>query len=331
MLRGPRAGAGTGKKEAGAHGMDFGHVAIEMVTVSLPILLGWAVSKLGLMSERFERELSTLVLNVALPCLVLSSIFGNSQMPGPAETAQLMVGMLAFFVLAFIIACLMTALMRSPKEAKGVYRFIITFGNCGFIGFPVITAILGKQALVYAAVGLIPSNFFIFTVGIMLFSGMEGGWRKVAKSALACCKMPTLIASFIVLACMVTGFTDWGFVGDSIDIVGQMTTPAALLLMGASIAHYDSLSMLTNWRAYVAAAGRLLVVPIAGMFMLRAFGVAPYVVSVLVLESAMPVASNGTLYAIQYGADTKPMMQGTFISIVASILTIPLVTVLAAA
>ena len=331
MLRGPRTGAGMRSREAGTRGMNFGHVAIEMVTVSLPILLGWAVSKLGLMSEQFERELSTLVLNVALPCLVLSSIFGNSQMPGPAETVQLMVGMLAFFALAFIIACLMTALMRSPDEAKGVYRFIITFGNCGFIGFPVITAILGKQALVYAAVGLIPSNFFIFTVGIMLFSGMEGGWRKIAKSALGCCKMPTLIASFIVLACMVTGLTDWGFVGDSIDIVGQMTTPAALLLMGASIAHYDPLSMLTNWRAYVAAVGRLVVVPLAGMLMLRAFGVAPYVVSVLVLESAMPVASNGTLYAIQYGADTKPMMQGTFISIVASILTIPLVTVLAAA
>ena len=175
MLGGSRADARCGEGEAGARIMDFGHVAIEMVTVSLPILLGWAVCKLGLMSQQFERELSTLVLNVALPCLVLSSIFGNSQMPGPVETAQLMIGMLAFFVLAFIIACLMTALMRSPEEAKGVYRFIITFGNCGFIGFPVITAILGKQALVYAAVGLIPSNFFIFTVGIMLFSGMEGG------------------------------------------------------------------------------------------------------------------------------------------------------------
>ena len=309
--------------------MEFAHVALEMVMVSLPILLGWAVCKLGLMSAQFERELSTLVLNVALPCLVLSSIFGNSKMPGGVESLQLMGGMLAFYVLAFVIACIMTALMRAPEGAKGVYRFIITFGNCGFIGFPVITAIMGKQALVYAAVGLIPANFFIFTVGIMLFSGMEGGRKKVLKSALACCKMPTLIASFIVLACMFTGFTNWGFVGDSIDLVGQMTTPAALLLMGASISHYKPVSMLTNWRAYVAAAGRLVVVPLAGMVLLRAVGVEPYIVAVLVLESAMPVASNGTLYAIQYGVDTKPMMQGTFISIVASILTIPLVTVIA--
>ena len=52
------------------------------------------------------------------------------------------------------------------------------------------------------------------------------------------------------------------------------------------------------------------------MVMLRIFGVAPGVVAVLVLESAMPVASSGTLYATQYGADTESMMQSTFISIV---------------
>ena len=105
-------------------------------------------------------------------------------------------------------------------------------------------------------------------------------------------------------------------VDDSIELVGQMTAPPALLLMGATIAHYRPLFMLTNWRDYVAALGRLALVPLAGMVMLRIFGVALGVVAVLVLESAMPVASSGTLYATQYGADTEAMMQGTFISIV---------------
>lgn len=310
--------------------MSFGHVAIEMITVSLPILLGWVVSKLGLMSETFERELSGLVLNVALPALVLSSVFGASKLPSWGELAQVFFGMMAFFVLAFIIACIVCVLIRAPKDAEGCYRFIVTFGNCGFIGFPVITAILGKGALLYAAIGLIPSNLFIFTLGIILFRGTEGGWRTICRNVIACFKMPTLIASLLVIVCMLTHLTDWGFVGDSIELVGQMTTPSALLLMGASIAHYSPLSTLTNWRAYVAAAGRLVIVPLAGMLMLRAFGVAPGIVSVLVLESAMPVASNGTLYAIQYGADTQPMMQGTFISILASILTIPLVMMFAA-
>lgn len=311
--------------------MSFSHVAIEMITVSLPILLGWVISRLGLMGEGFERELSKLVLDVALPALVLSSVFGATSLPSTEELLQAFLGMMAFFVLAFVIACALCAVMHTPKASLSSFRFVVMFGNCGFIGFPVITAILGKSALLYATIGLIPSNLFIFTLGIMMFRGTEDGWRSVARGLLDCFKMPTLIASLLVIICMATGFTDWGFVGDSIELVGQMTTPSALLLMGASIAHYKPLSMLTNWRAYVAALGRLVIVPLAGMVMLRALGVAPGIVAVLVLESAMPVASNGTLYAIQYGADTQPMMQGTFISIMASILTIPLVMMFAGA
>lgn len=205
--------------------MSFGHVAIEMVSVSLPIALGWVVSRLGLMSEGFERELSRLVLDVALPALVVSSVFGATKLPGAGELLQVFFGMMAFFVLAFIVACVLCAVMRVPKTSLSSFRFIIMFGNCGFIGFPVITAILGKRALLYATIGLIPSNLFIFTLGIMMFRGIDGGWKAVCRGLLDCLKMPTLLASLIVIVCMATGFTDWGFVGDSVELIGQMTTP----------------------------------------------------------------------------------------------------------
>ena len=76
--------------------MSFGHVAIEMVSVSLPIALGWVVSRLGLMSEGFERELSRLVLDVALPALVVSSVFGATKLPGAGELLQVFFGMMGF-------------------------------------------------------------------------------------------------------------------------------------------------------------------------------------------------------------------------------------------
>ena len=52
--------------------MSFTSVALQMLTVSLPILLGWCIAKLGFMKAEFERELSHLLLQVALPCFVLS-------------------------------------------------------------------------------------------------------------------------------------------------------------------------------------------------------------------------------------------------------------------
>ena len=89
--------------------------------------------------------------------------------------------------------------------------------------------------------------------------------------------------------------------------------------------------MLTNWRAYVTVAGRLLIVPLASLALARVWpGMNRIFILTLVLDMAMPVGSNGTLYCLQYGRDARPMMQCTFLSIVCSILTIPFVTVLAA-
>lgn len=311
--------------------MSFTSVALEMVTVSLPILLGWAIAKLGFMQPEFERELSHLLLKVALPCLVLSSALGDDvKLPTPADTFSLMGLTIAMYIATVVIAFVLPALMRAPKGTECSYRFAVLFGNAGFIGFPVIQAVLGKQALLYASIALIPMNFFMFTIGEMLFSGNGGGLKKTLRNLAACCKNPGLIASVIVLIVVLTGWTDWGVVGDSINIVGTMTTPAALLLMGSSISRYRPAEMLTNWRAYVAVVGRLLLVPLACLAVARLWpGMKEIFVLTLVLDMAMPVGSNGTLYCLQYGRDSRPMMQCTFLSIVCSILTIPLVTVIA--
>lgn len=311
--------------------MSFTSVALQMVTVSLPILLGWCISKLGFMKAEFERELSRLLLQVALPCLVLSSALGDDvQLPSVADTFSLMGLSVVMYVVAIVIAFVVTATLRVPKGTECSYRFAVLFGNAGFIGFPVVQAVLGKQALLYASIALIPLNIFMFTVGVMLFSGAQGGLKKQLRNLAACCRNPGLIASLVVLVIVLTGWTDWGVLGDSISIVGTMTTPAALLLlMGSSIAKYRPLDMLTNWRAYVAVAFRLVVVPVACLAVARLWpGMAPMFIATLVLEMAMPVGSNGTLYCLQYGKDARPMMQCTFLSIICSILTIPLVATL---
>ncbi len=310
--------------------MDFLSVALVMVKVSLPILLGWGIAKIGFMKPDFESELSRLLLQVAMPCLTLSSALGDVELPSPAETFTIMFIAALLYAAAIVVAFVLVGALRAERDVRGVYRFVVIFGNAGFIGFPVIESILGKQALFYAAVGLIPANLVMFTVGVMLFAGTDGGARALKSNLLSCIKSPTLIASVAVLAISLTGLNDWGVLGDSISIVGNMNTPCALLLVGSSIAKYDARQMITNWRAYVACAGRLVLVPIAGLVLVRLLlpGVNPLFITTLVLEMAMPVGSLGTLYCIRYNKDALPMMQGTFLSIVFSVITIPLITVL---
>ena len=304
--------------------MTLASLAIEMLTVALPILLGLVVARLGLISERFQQEASTLINNVTLPCSILASMFDSPDLPAP-EMLTIIGAMFVLHFVGFLVAFVLVKIIRPSADLAGAYAFIVSFGNTGFIGFPVITAILGEEALIYASISLISVNLLEFTVGAMMFTGTSGGWKQTANAFVDCFKSPSVIASVALLVCMLAGWTDWGFVGDAIDTVGGMTTPCALLVTGAAISRYDAKAMVTNWRAYVAAAGRLLIAPLAGLAVLKLLGVDSYLTLVLVLQYAMPVATQGTLYALQFDKGAKPMTQGTFISIVASILTIPIV------
>lgn len=300
-----------------------------MVTISLPILLGWFARKLDFMSDDFDTRLSRLLLNFGLPCMILASLATSKGLPSPQDMLWALAGETILLLIAMAVGYAITSVMRAPHGMEGIYRFTVTFSNCGLIGFPVISAVLGSDALLIAAIGLIPVNLIIFTVGVLMFTGEGRGLKKQLRGFVACLKSPTLLASVFVFICSLVRFTGFGLVGPSLSLVGQMTTPLALLLTGSSLATYKPLEMFTSWRAYIATACRLVVAPLLGLATLRLLPIDSAMVAILVLEASMPVGTNGILYCLEYGVDTKPMVQCTFLTIVFAILSIPLVTTIA--
>ena len=56
----------------------------------------------------------------------------------------------------------------------------------------------------------------------------------------------------------------------------------------------------------------------------RLVPVDPMLIDIMVVLCAMPVATNGTMLCYQYGGDSRTMAQGTFVTTVLSIITIPI-------
>lgn len=302
--------------------MGFIETALQMVTLAIPILIGYVAHKLGFLGGDFDSALSKLVINITLPCMILVSVCGR-ELPPATELLQLLALSAAGYVMAVIVALIAPRLMRAPES--GAYSFVIAFGNVGFIGFPVLSAVLGPDAVLYAAIANIPWYILSSSIGVLMISGLpEGGLAKALCASAKRLVSPMLVASLIVLAFALVGINDFGVVGDGLSNVGAFTTPAALLICGSSLANYSAREMLSNWRAYVATALRLVGVPLLLFATLRGFAATPLILSVIVLGQAMPVATNGILYCLMYGMDAKPVMQGMFLSVFASILTIPL-------
>lgn len=308
--------------------MGFLETALTMVTLAIPIVIGYIAHRLGFMGGEFDGKLSSLVINITLPCMILVSVC-DRELPDPVRLVQLIGLSTLGYLIAVAAALIVPRLMRAPES--GAYSFVIAFGNVGFIGFPVLGAVLGADAVLYAAIANIPWYILSSSAGVLMISGVpEGGAARAVRESAKRLLSPMLGASLVVLALALAGVNDLGIVGDGLATCGNFTTPAALLICGSSLANYAPREMVGNWRAYAATAMRLVGVPLLLYAALRGLAPDAFTLAVLVLGQAMPVATNGILYCLMYGMDAKPVMQGMFLSVIASIVTIPALALLVA-
>ena len=316
--------------------MTFTTIFLQMLTLCIPIIGGIVAARTGFLDQKMNTALTRLIINITLPCMVVSSVGANETLPETPVLLTLLAASTAGYAIAAIIAFAVTALMRTPAAERSAWRFSITFGNVGFIGYPALSAIFGPQAVLYAAIANIPFNLFNFSIGAaMVKAGSQDTHERASLSfgerlreLVRDAVNPTFFASFILLALVLLGVHDLGILGDGLATIGNFTTPAVLLMLGSTLASYNAHEMLGNWRAYAAGAARLVLVPCAILFILGGFITDPLARGVLVVGSAMPAASNGVLFSLLYGVDPKPMMQANFVTIIASILTIPLIALM---
>ena len=162
----------------------------------------------------------------------------------------------------------------------------------------------------------------MFTLGAWLIASdneygvkVRMSWRDFAT--------PCNVATLLTLALALAGVHAVPVVGEALSTIGGFTTPATLLIVGSSLANLPARRLLGTPRLWAACVARMMVTPAILFAVLRIFS-GGELLSVLVVLAAMPVATNGTMLCYQYHGDAKTMAQGTFITTVLSLATIPL-------
>lgn len=314
----------------------FFHAASQMAILFILLIVGMVARRLRLMNDRFDTMLSQLVMNIALPAMILSSVLTNDNLPD-AQTIWLLIGCsFISYTIIIAIAELVPRLYRGKSAAsQGTHSFIIAFGNVGFIGFPVLSAIFGPAAVFYGAVYNIPYNVALFSIGEAMIKRREDaeepriGVLDRVKAIARSLANPCMVACVLAIVLALAKITDaGGIIGTSCSYLGQLTVPASMLIIGSSLAKMSLKSMVSHLTPYISALFRLLVVPLVVFAVFRLFIGDALVLGVITVSSAMPVASVGTMMCLVHGGDVDTMMRGTFLTTVLSLLTIPLIALL---
>ena len=294
-----------------------------MVVLFIIVILGYVACKLGYMGDKFDKKLSSIVVDITCPLLVLSSVMGDDLPDRTLILPLLGVGFLTY-ILLMVFGFWVPRLITHNHDDQGMIGFALMFANVGFIGYPIVSSIFGPHAVFYAALLNMPNTFFIFTVGVMLIKG-EYSLKQFNPKVLV---SPAMLGAFLAAILVALGIQTPDIIARPVTMVGNITVPAALMIIGSSMAKLPIREIIGSPKVYVTSLLRLTIVPLSVYFLFKACGVNDLVNNINTVVIAMPVASFGTMFCLKFGRNPSLITETTFITTLGSIITIPLITLL---
>ena len=293
-----------------------------MTTLVAIVIVGYVAGKLGYLGGDFDRQLSRLVINITCPALILSSAM-TGELPDRQYILPLLLISVITYALLTGLAFLLPRYLTKNKTDEGVIGFALMFGNVGFMGYPVVASIFGHEAVFYAAVLNVVNTFAVFTIGTILITGKsEVEESRFQKKVLYSTPMLAAYLTMLIVALRIDDIPE--FISQPLTMVGNITVPAALMIIGSSMSQLSLRTMLGNSTVYVTTAMRLAMIPLAMYYLCGALGFSDIVVKINTVVIAMPVATYGTILCLKYEKDVTLMTEITFITTLFSMMTIPL-------
>ena len=156
----------------------------QMIVMFLMMAVGYLCYRKQILTEEVSKKVSAIVVNVANPCMILSSALTDQQMQGK-ELVQTLAIVVMMYVFLLVMAQLLPRILCIQKESRGAYAAMTVFANIGFMGFPVLAAMYGNGALLYGAVFQIPFNILIYTYGVAVLTRKSGACAKTEQDVKA--------------------------------------------------------------------------------------------------------------------------------------------------
>lgn len=302
--------------------MGFFDVFQEMLILLFAMALGYLANRLGYLGGEIDQKICKIILNITMPCMIVAAVADGDTLPGTAEILAVLKVAAVFYGMEILITVIFPRFLGGTDKQKGVWRYTLMFPNMAFIGYPVSVSLFGPEALFYAVILVLPFNLLSYSLGPLMLAGKgRFRWRQLTS--------PCIIAAVIALVVALSHIGLPAILGECLGFVGDVTVPLSLLVVGSLLAGLPARQVFASPRLWVLSAVRLLGMPILLWVILTWMHVEPPMVAgVAVVLMAMPTAVNGTMLSLEYGGDTDCMAQITFLTTLASIITIPVVSAL---
>lgn len=292
----------------------------QMLVLFIYIVIGYAACKNGILNNETGDKLSWLVINIANPGMIISAVVNGDGIIKGKDLAFTAVLAAVIFAFLIFIAQFIPYIFRFKKDERNIYKLMAAFNNIGFMGYPVIVAAYGEEALLYAVIFSIEFNIIIYTYGVSLVRKTK---EKIAWSKLF--NVGT-VSSIIAIILYLTELQVPMFVKNTSSGLSNLTAPLSMMVVGISLAGMNLKELFTDIKLLLYSLVKLLVIPIPMMLVINQFVQIDMLRGVCMVVVSTPAASLCAMFAHQYKNNYELATKGVAITTVLSVITIPMVS-----
>lgn len=270
-----------------------------------------------------RNQLTDLVINVILPCSILSSF--TTSIDASLASSSIQVLMAAFLIQVFYFVCNIFLYKKLSVDKQICCKYSTMVTNASFIGIPIASSIYGQQGVILASIFVLPQRIFMWLLGLPMFSEQKVRGKEIVLKVLFHPCVSSVLLGIVIMFIYSNGITLPSVIIDTISAIGKCNLPLCLFIIGAIISDLD-LKEMKDKDALLFSILRLIVFPIIILLILKFLSFDLLSIKISVLLSGMPIPTTTVILAEKYHKDAKFASKLMIYSTILSMLTIPIIT-----
>ncbi|OPJ62744.1 AEC family transporter [Clostridium oryzae] len=298
-----------------------------VLSIVIMIAIGYVLKYKGWFSEESSKLISRLVIIVALPPLMLSTVLTNLSRNEFITMGKGVVVPLLSISICYIISVLLSRMIGINREHRGLFISMFFNSNTIFIGLPVNLSLFGEKSVPFVLLYYIANTTFFWTLGVYYIANTSSKIKKQKLISIQSIKRimsPPLMGYILALILLLLNIKLPKFIMDTAKYLGNMTTPLSMIFIGICIFSVSIKDVKLTKDMVAIIIGRFIISPLTVFLLSIVIPIPRLMREVFIIQAAMPVMTNTSIIAKAYDADAEYSAVMTVVTTVLSLITVPI-------
>ena len=298
--------------------MSLSVILQQMGVICILVAIGIGLEKKNVVDRLTSRQLSTIVVDVCNPALILASILGGDITATHKDLLTAAALGVGFYALLVLLGFAMPYILKSAPDKRRFYNLMTVYTNTGFLGIPVARAILPPNSIIYVIVINVFYSLLFYTHGMAVLGSGNAPKRNILRNIVN----PGIVMAIFALVVFWFDLPLPPILSNTVQYIGNATVFLSMALLGVNIARSNVFSHIKDARIWAYIALRPVLLPIIIALVLHSFSFDPAATLGMCLMAAVPVGNLPMIQAEKIGEDTTLLSSAIAVTTAVSMITI---------